>query len=284
MTFLSGSSGVPETVLNDGKTIPSLGFGVFLVEEGDTFGAVSTALETGYRHIDTAAIYGNEAEVGRAVRESGVARDEVFVTTKLWNSEQGYESTLRAFDASMERLGLEQLDLYLIHWPVGQADKYVDTFRAFQKLKAEGRVASIGVSNFNREHLERLIAETGEAPVLNQIELSPNLIQAELRAFHAEHGIATEAWSPLGRGAALKDSTIVEIAGETGRTPAQVIIRWHLQLGNVVIPKSVTPSRIRENFDVFGFELSAAQMNAISALDAGTRVGPDPATFTAGLL
>ncbi|MVU81108.1 aldo/keto reductase [Nocardia sp. ET3-3] len=284
MTFRSGSSSVPETVLNDGKTIPSLGFGVFLVEEGDTFGAVTAALEAGYRHIDTAAIYGNEAEVGRAIREFGVDRDEVFVTTKLWNSEQGYDSTLRAFDASMERLGLDELDLYLIHWPVGQADKYVDTFRAFQKLKAEGRVASIGVSNFNADHLERLIAETGETPVLNQIELSPNLIQAQLRAFHTEHGIATEAWSPLGRGAALKDPTIVAIAGETGRTPAQVIIRWHLQLGNVVIPKSVTPSRIRENFDVFGFELGDDQMRAISALDSGTRVGPDPATFTAGLL
>ncbi|WP_460717643.1 aldo/keto reductase [Nocardia heshunensis] len=284
MTFLSGSSGVPETVLNDGKTIPSLGFGVFLVEEGDTFGAVTSALEAGYRHIDTAAIYGNEAEVGRAIRESGVGRDDVFVTTKLWNSEQGYDSTLRAFDASMERLGLEQLDLYLIHWPVAQADKYVDTFRAFQKLKAEGRVASIGVSNFGRAELERLIAETGETPVLNQIELSPNLIQAELREFHAAHGIATEAWSPLGRGAALKDPAIVAIAAETGRTPAQVIIRWHLQLGNVVIPKSVTPSRIRENFDVFGFELTEAQINAITALDAGTRVGPNPATFTAGLL
>ncbi|GAB2507738.1 aldo/keto reductase [Nocardia heshunensis] len=271
-------------MLNDGKTIPSLGFGVFLVEEGDTFGAVTSALEAGYRHIDTAAIYGNEAEVGRAIRESGVGRDDVFVTTKLWNSEQGYDSTLRAFDASMERLGLEQLDLYLIHWPVAQADKYVDTFRAFQKLKAEGRVASIGVSNFGRAELERLIAETGETPVLNQIELSPNLIQAELREFHAAHGIATEAWSPLGRGAALKDPAIVAIAAETGRTPAQVIIRWHLQLGNVVIPKSVTPSRIRENFDVFGFELTEAQINAITALDAGTRVGPNPATFTAGLL
>ncbi|MEC3916487.1 aldo/keto reductase [Nocardia sp. CDC160] len=283
MTFRNESSSVPVTVLNDGTTIPSLGFGVFLVEEGDTFASVTTALEAGYRSIDTAAIYGNEGEVGRAIREFGVARDDVYVTTKLWNSEQGYDSTLRAFDASMERLGLEHLDLYLIHWPVAQADRYVDTFRAFQKLKAEGRVTSIGVSNFNRDHLERLIAETGETPVINQIELSPNLIQAELRAFHTERGIATEAWSPLGRGAALKDPTIARIAGETGRTPAQVIIRWHLQLGNVVIPKSVTPSRIRENFDVFSFELSDDQMRAISALDSGTRVGPDPATFTAGL-
>ncbi|MEC3952344.1 aldo/keto reductase [Nocardia sp. CDC153] len=283
MTFRNESSSVPVTVLNDGTTIPSLGFGVFLVEEGDTFASVTAALEAGYRSIDTAAIYGNEAEVGRAIREFGIARDEVYVTTKLWNSEQGYDSTLRAFDASMERLGLEHLDLYLIHWPVAQADRYVDTFRAFQKLKAEGRVTSIGVSNFNRDHLERLIAETGETPVINQIELSPNLIQAELRAFHTEHGIATEAWSPLGRGAALQDPTIVGIAGEIGRTPAQVIIRWHLQLGNVVIPKSVTPSRIRENFDVFAFELTDDQMRAISALDSGTRVGPDPATFTAGL-
>lgn len=284
MTFRNESSSVPSIVLNDSQAIPSLGFGVWQVGDAEAVDAVSTALEAGYRSVDTAALYGNEAGTGQAVRESGLPRDEVFVTTKLWNSEQGYDSTLRAFDASMERLGLDYLDLYLIHWPVAQAGRFVDTFRAFQKLKAEGRITSIGVSNFNREHLEQLIAETGETPVLNQVELHPGLIQAELRAFHAEHGIATEAWSPLGQGSALKHPAIAAIAAETGRTPAQVIIRRHLQLGNVVIPKSVTPSRIRENFDVFSFELTDDQMQAISALDTGTRVGPDPATFTAGLL
>ncbi|WP_324193039.1 aldo/keto reductase [Nocardia transvalensis] len=283
MTFKSESTAAPSVVLNDGNVIPKLGFGVFQVPENDAFDAVTAALEVGYRSIDTAMIYGNEAEVGRAIRESGLPRDEVYVTTKLWNSDQGYDSTLRAFDASMQRLDLDYLDLYLIHWPVAQADRYVDTFRAFQALKAQGRIGSIGVSNFNRDHLERVISETGETPAVNQIELHPTLAQSELRAFHAEHGIATEAWSPLGQGAELKDPTVVEVAKETGRTPAQVVIRWHLQLGNVVIPKSVTPSRIRENFDVFSFELSAEQMQRITALDNGTRVGPDPAEFTYGL-
>ncbi|MTE13546.1 aldo/keto reductase [Nocardia aurantiaca] len=283
MTFRSETSAVPSHVLNDGNAIPTLGFGVFQIADAEAFDAVTTALETGYRSIDTAAIYGNEVEVGRAIREFGLPREEVYLTTKLWNSEQGYDSTLRAFDASMKRLGMDYLDLYLIHWPVARAGRFVDTFRAFQELKSQGRIRSIGVSNFNRDHLERVIAETGETPVVNQIELHPHLAQAELRAFHAEHGIATEAWSPLGQGAGLKDPVVVDIAGETGRTPAQVIIRWHLQLGNVVIPKSVTPSRIRENFDVFSFELTADQMQRIDGLDQGNRIGPDPAVFTAGL-
>ncbi|WP_280269859.1 aldo/keto reductase [Nocardia wallacei] len=283
MTFRSETSAVPSIVLNDGNVIPKLGFGVFQVAESEAFNAVTTALEVGYRSIDTAMVYGNEAEVGRAIRESGLPRDEVFVTTKLWNSDQGYDSTLRAFDASMDRLGLDYLDLYLIHWPVAGADRFVDTFRAFQALKSQGRIGSIGVSNFHRDHLERVIAETGETPAVNQIELHPSLAQPELRAFHAEHGIATEAWSPLGQGAELKDPTIAEVAAEVGRTPAQVIIRWHLQLGNVVIPKSVTPSRIQENFEVFSFELTTDQMTRITALDTATRVGPDPDTFAVGL-
>ncbi|QIS17562.1 aldo/keto reductase [Nocardia terpenica] len=283
MTFRSESSSVPSVVLNDGNVIPKLGFGVFQVADEEAFDTVTAALRAGYRSIDTAAIYGNEAEVGRAIREFGLPRDEVYVTTKLWNSEQGYDSTLRAFDASMERLGLDYLDLYLIHWPVAQADRYVDTYRAFKSLKSQGLIRSIGVSNFNRDHLERVIGETGETPSVNQIELHPSLGQAELRAFHAEHGIATEAWSPLGQGAELKDPTIAQIATDTGRTPAQVIIRWHLQLGNIVIPKSVNPSRIQENFDVFTFDLSPDQMRTISALDTGSRVGPDPVAFTAGL-
>ncbi|MFE3025123.1 aldo/keto reductase [Nocardia tengchongensis] len=283
MTFRSESSTVPSALLNDGNTIPTLGFGVFQVADAEAFDVVTAALATGYRSIDTAAIYGNEVEVGRAIREFGLPRDEVSVTTKLWNAEQGYDSTLRAFDDSMNRLGLDFLDLYLIHWPVAAADRFVDSFRALQTLKSQGRVGSIGVSNFTRDNLARVMGETGEIPAVNQIELHPHLAQTELRAFHAENGIATQAWSPLGRGADLKDPAVVEVAGETGRSPAQVIIRWHLQLGNLVIPKSVTPSRIRENFDVFSFELTPDQMHRITALDQGTRIGPDPDAFTYGL-
>ncbi|MET7772940.1 aldo/keto reductase [Nocardia sp. NPDC005366] len=282
MTFRSETSAVPPIVLNDGNVIPQLGFGVFQVPSDEAFPVVKAALGAGYRSIDTAAIYGNEEGTGRAVRESGLPRDEVFVTTKLWNSDQGYDSTLRAFDASLERLGLDYLDLYLIHWPVAVADRFVDTFRAFQVLKKDGRVGSIGVSNFTVANLQRVIGETGEIPAVNQIELHPRLAQRELRDFHANNGIATEAWSPLGQGTLLDDPTITSIAEAVGRTPAQVIIRWHLQLGNVVIPKSVTPSRISANFDVFGFELTGDQMTAINALDSGGRIGPDPDEFTAG--
>ncbi|MGM7643907.1 aldo/keto reductase [Nocardia sp. JW2] len=283
MTFRSESSPVPTIVLNDGNVIPQLGFGVFQVPEEDVTTVVAEALKVGYRSIDTAAIYGNEEGVGRAIRASGIPRDEIYVTTKLWNSEQGYDSTLRAFDTSMQRLGLDYLDLYLIHWPVPKADRFVDTFRAFQALKSQGRVKSIGVSNFRIPDLEQVIAETGEIPTVNQIELHPTLAQPELRTFHANNAIATEAWSPLGQGTLLDDPTIVSLAKELDRTPAQVIIRWHLQLGNIVIPKSVTPSRIAENFDVFTFELDVDAMAAINRLDRGTRVGPDPATFSAGL-
>ncbi|MEV6428025.1 aldo/keto reductase [Nocardia sp. NPDC051463] len=284
MTFRSETCAIPSIVLNDGNIIPQLGFGVFQVPPDDVFPVVTAALEAGYRSIDTAAIYGNEEGTGRAIRESGLPRDEVYLTTKLWNSEQGYDSTLRAFDASMRRLGLEYLDLFLIHWPVAQADRYIDTFRAFQALKSQGRIRSIGVSNFTLPDLERLIGETGEIPVVNQIELHPRLAQRELRTFHDNNAIATEAWSPLGQGTLLDDHTIVAIANEVGRTPAQVIIRWHLQLGIIVIPKSVTPARIAANLDVFGFELTPEQMDAINALDTGARIGPDPAMFTAGLI
>lgn len=283
VTYRSETSAVPSIVLNDGAVIPRLGFGVFQVPPEDAAAAVATALQAGYRSIDTAALYANEAGVGEAVRKSGLNRDEVYITSKVWNSEQGYDSTLRAFDATMAELEMDYLDLYLIHWPVPSADRYVDTFRAMQEIKSQGRVGSIGVSNFTREHLKRLIGETGETPVLNQVELHPSLAHPELRAFHAEHGIATEAWAPLGQGSELKDPTIGSIAAEVGRTPAQVIIRWHLQLGNVVIPKSVTPSRIAENFDVFSFELSFEQMQLISALDIAHRLGPDPDDFSVGL-
>nr|WP_130919864.1 aldo/keto reductase [Nocardia cyriacigeorgica] len=283
VTFRSETCAIPSIVLNDGNVIPQLGFGVFQVPADDVFPVVTAALEAGYRSIDTAAIYGNEEGTGRAIRQSGIPRDEIYVTTKLWNSEQGYDSTLRAFDASMQRLGLDYLDLYLIHWPAPSADRFVDTFKAFKALKADGRVRSIGVSNFRIPDLERVIGETGEIPAVNQIELHPRLTQRELREYHAEHAIATEAWSPLGQGTLLDNEVITEIAAAVERTPAQVIIRWHLQLGNIVIPKSVTPSRIVSNFDVFGFELTGEQMAAITALDNGGRVGPDPSTFAAGL-
>ncbi|MEK2474491.1 aldo/keto reductase [Streptomyces noursei] len=273
-------STVPSITLNNDVTMPQLGFGVWQIPDDEAFTAVSHALEAGYRSIDTAAIYGNEEGTGKALGASGIAREDLFVTTKLWNSEQGYDSTLRAFDASLAKLGLEYVDLYLIHWPLPARDTYVDTYKAFEKIYSEGRAKAIGVSNFFPAHLERLLGETSVVPAVNQIELHPQLQQAESRAFHARHGIATEAWSPLGQGKGLlTDPTIAKIADKHGRTPAQVVLRWHLQVGNVVIPKSATPSRIRENFDVFGFELDGEDLSAVAGLDSGNRLGPDPATF-----
>ncbi|GHJ94619.1 oxidoreductase [Streptomyces sp. NE5-10] len=280
---MSTDSKVPPVILNNGVEMPQLGFGVWQVPDDEAAKAVTTALEAGYRSIDTAAIYENERGTGEAVAASGIPREELFVTTKLWNSEQGYDSTLRAFDASLERLGLDHVDLYLIHWPVPAKDAYVDTYRALEKIHAEGRARAIGVSNFLPEHLERLTAETGVVPAVNQIELHPQLAQAESRALHARLGIATEAWSPLGQGRGLLDvPALVAVARKHGRTPAQAVLRWHLQLGNVVIPKSVTPSRIQENIDVFDFELDAEDMAAIAALDEGGRLGPNPAEFNVG--
>ncbi|MEU8618441.1 aldo/keto reductase [Streptomyces sp. NPDC048623] len=263
--------------------MPQLGFGVWQVPDDEAERAVATALEAGYRSIDTAAIYANEAGTGKALAASGLPREELFVTTKLWNSEQGYDSTLRAFDASLDKLGLEFVDLYLIHWPVPAKDAYVDTYRAFEKILAEGRARAIGVSNFLPEHLERLIGETSVVPAVNQIELHPQLAQTASREAHAKLGIATEAWSPLGSGKGLLEvPAIVAIAQKHGRTPAQVVLRWHLQIGNVVIPKSVTPSRIRENIDVFDFELDAEDLAGIAALDEGRRLGPNPGEFNVG--
>ncbi|MEV2211463.1 aldo/keto reductase [Streptomyces sp. NPDC050997] len=267
---------IPNVTLNNGVAIPQLGFGVFQVPDDETTAAVSSALEAGYRSIDTAAIYGNERGVGRALASSGIKREELFVTTKLWNDDQGYDATLAAFDASLEKLGLDHVDLYLIHWPTPARDRYLDTWRAFEKLLADGRTRAIGVSNFQVPHIQRLLEHTGITPVINQVELHPALQQSELRAFHAEHQIATEAWSPLAQGAVLGAQPIVDIAGKYGVTPAQVVLRWHLQIGNVVIPKSVTPERIRQNLDVFGFELSDDDIAAITGLDTGTRTGPDP--------
>lgn len=272
---------VPSLRLHDGIEIPQLGFGVFQVPPEETQAAVELALETGYRHIDTAAAYRNERGVGAALAASGLPREDYFVTTKLWNSQQGHDSTLMAFEASLERLGLDHVDLYLIHWPVPAEGRFVETWGAFERILGEEAARTIGVSNFRIEDLERLEREAETRPTVNQIELHPRLQQATLRAWHAEREIATEAWSPLAQGELLDEETIVHIAEGHGKTPAQVILRWHLQLGNVVIPKSVTPSRIRENIDIFDFELSREDIAAIEDLDTGARIGPDPATFAA---
>jgi 2,5-diketo-D-gluconate reductase A len=272
----------PTLTLNTGLPIPQLGFGVFQIPPEDTEKAVTTALQAGYRLIDTAQGYQNEEGVGAAIGHSDVPLDELFITTKLTNSEQGYDKTLAAFDASMAKLGLDVLDLFLIHWPLPMFDQYLDSWRAFEKLRADGRIRSIGVSNFEVEHLERLAAETGTVPAVNQVELHPQFPQTELRAYHDEHGIITESWGPLGQGKGLLESRqIVEVAEAKGRTPAQVVLRWHLQLGCVVIPKSVTPERIRENLDVFDFELDAADLARIAEVETGKRLGPDPNTFNA---
>jgi 2,5-diketo-D-gluconate reductase A len=270
---------ITEIPLRGGGAIPQLGFGVFQVPPSETAEAVAQALSVGYRHIDTAAAYRNEAGVGHAIRASGLDRSEVFVTTKCWNDEQGFEEAKRALHASLERLQLDHVDLYLIHWPVPSHDRYVDTWRAFIDLQSDGLARSIGVSNFQPAHLQRVVAETGETPAINQIELHPYLQQPILRRKHQEMMIVTEAWSPLAQGEALADRAILKIADAHARTPAQVVIRWHLQLGNVVIPKSVTPRRIKENFDDFDFALSDAEMKAIVGLDEDRRTGPDPDTF-----
>ncbi|HWN72185.1 MAG TPA: aldo/keto reductase [Solirubrobacterales bacterium] len=270
----------PVLTLHDGVEMPQLGFGVFQIPAEETQERVEEALAVGYRHIDTAAAYRNEAGVGAAIAASGVRREDVFVTTKLWNSEQGYDSTLRAFEQSLERLGTGHVDLYLIHWPLPSRDLFLDTWRAFERIREEGGARSIGVSNFRVEDLERLEREAEQRPTVNQIELHPRLQQVELRAWHADHDIVTEAWSPLAQGDLLEDGTIETIAAHCDRTPAQAILRWHLQIGNVVIPKSVTPERIRENFELFDFALSEDDLAAIERLDAGERTGPDPATFS----
>ncbi|MFF5493785.1 aldo/keto reductase [Streptomyces aquilus] len=269
----------PTVTLNNGIEIPQLGFGVFQVPDPETAAAVTSALEAGYRSIDTAAIYGNEAGVGQALAASGIARDELFVTTKLWNADQGYDATLKAFDASLAKLGLDFVDLYLIHWPTPARDLYRESWRAIEKLASEGRVRAAGVSNFQPAHLRRLLDDSSLVPAVNQIELHPGLQQSELRALHAELGIATEAWSPLAQGAMLGEPVLTSIAERYGKSPAQVVLRWHLQLGNVVIPKSVTPSRIRENADLFDFALTDEEMTEIAGLDRGLRTGPDPDTL-----
>ncbi|MEV7467093.1 aldo/keto reductase [Streptomyces kronopolitis] len=276
-------SKVPSITLNNGIAMPQLGYGVWQIEDDQAFTAVGQALDAGYRSIDTAAIYGNEEGTGKALAASGLPREELFVTTKLWNGDQGYDATLQAFETSLTKLGLEYVDLYLIHWPLPSRDTYVDTYKALEKIQADGRARAIGVSNFLPGHLERLLGETSVVPAVNQVELHPQFQQAESRAFHARHGIATEAWSPLGQGKGLLEhAALAELAAKHGKTPAQVVLRWHLQLGNVVIPKSVTPSRIAENIDVFDFSLDDADLATLAALDSGNRLGPDPATFDVG--
>ncbi|GAA2739534.1 aldo/keto reductase [Pedococcus aerophilus] len=274
---------VPNLQLSTGAdtiTIPQLGFGVWQVPDADVDAAIASALEVGYRSIDTAAIYGNEDGVGRALAATDLARDELFVTTKVWNDDQGRDATLAAFDTSMKRLGLDVLDLYLIHWPTPEKDNYVDTWKALLELRSSGRVKAVGVCNFNIEHLQRLLDETGELPAINQVELHPHFQQQALREFHEANGVLTEAYSPLASGGAvLSDEAIAEIAAKHGVSPAQAILRWHTQIGNVVIPKSVTPSRIAENFDIFGFELDGEDLSAFARLDRGERVGADPLEF-----
>ncbi len=273
---------VPTISLNDGHTIPQLGFGVFRVEPAETERVVSDALEVGYRHIDTAAAYGNEEGVGRAIAASGIPRSELFVTTKLWNSDQGTQSAFDAIDLSLERLGLESVDLYLIHWPRPDLDRYVESWHALERIRAAGKAASIGVSNFTPVHLERIIAESSTVPAVDQVELHPGFAQVPLRDYAREHGIAIESWGPLGQGKydLFGMAPIAAAASAHSVTPAQVVIRWHLQHGLIVFPKSNSRERMAENFDVFGFELSAEELAAIDGLDRGMRVGADPDTAT----
>jgi diketogulonate reductase-like aldo/keto reductase len=263
--------------LNNGLKMPQLGFGVWRVPNEQAAEVVSKAIEVGYRLIDTAAIYGNEEGVGEAIKQSAVPRGELFITTKVWNSDHGYDNTLRAFEVSLKRLGLDYVDLYLIHWPTPKYDQYVETYKALERIYREGRAKAIGVCNFHIEHLERLMKETEVVPVVNQVECHPYLTQVELKKYCKQHNIHVEAWSPLEQGGeVLKDETIVKIADAHGKTPAQVILRWHLQEGSIVIPKSVTPSRIEENFRVFDFSLTDEEMEAIHRLNKNRRRGSDP--------
>lgn len=281
----------PRVTLNNGVLMDRLGYGLYKVPPADAAGLVTMALEAGYRHFDTAAMYGNETGVGKAVGAlaafdgaaggSGelhprLTREDLFLTTKLWNDDQGYDATLRAFDTSIARLGLEYVDLYLIHWPCAKRGLFTESYRALETLYREGRVRAIGVSNFQPAHLERLLQGAEVVPAVNQIELHPWLQQAELRALHASLGITTEAWSPLGRGQVLQDPVVCDIAAAHRRTPAQVILRWHLELGNVVIPKASSYGRIRENHDIFGFDLDTADLDALAGLDRGFRTGSNP--------
>jgi diketogulonate reductase-like aldo/keto reductase len=267
---------VPAVRLNNDVPIPCIGFGVYKIPNDKVERAVHTAIEAGYRSIDTATLYRNERGVGAAVRSSGLPREDLFVTTKLWNTDHGYDAALRAFGISLAELGLDYVDLYLIHWPVPSQDRYVETWRALEKIASDGRARAIGVSNFQIPHLRRLLEETDVVPAVNQVELHPYLQQAELRGFDTEHGIVTESWSPLARGRLLEHQVLTTIARKHGKTAAQVVLRWHVEMGLVAIPKSVTPQRIAENIDIFDFELDAQDIAAIATLEQSTRVGPRP--------
>jgi 2,5-diketo-D-gluconate reductase A len=274
---------VPNITLNDGNTIPQLGFGVFQIESGDTTEAVSEALQVGYRHIDTAEMYGNEKEVGEAIRASGLGHGDIYVTSKLNNSFHEPQDAREAFDRTLSDLGFDYVDLFLIHWPLPTRynGDFVSTWQTLEEFKRDSRARSIGVSNFQIDHLEQLAAETDTVPAVNQIEVHPYFTNDAVREYGQEHGIATEAWSPIAQGGVLEDSTITQIADKVGKTPAQVVLRWHIQLGHIIFPKSVTPSRMQENFELFDFELESGDMDAISGLDRGEdgRTGPHPDTF-----
>jgi 2,5-diketo-D-gluconate reductase A len=274
-------SDVPMIRFNNGVEIPQLGFGVFQVPPAETKRAVLAAFEAGYRHIDTAEMYRNEEGVGAALAESGLARDEVFITSKLNNGNHRHDDALRAFDGTLKALGIDQIDLFIIHWPLPARDLYVEAWRTLEEIYRDGRARAIGLSNFTTRHIGRLLAETEVVPSLDQIELHPYLTQAEMRAFNAEHQIVTEAWSPLGGegGSVLSDRTVAALGEKYGKTPAQVVLRWHIELGNVVIPKSTHPERMAENFDIFDFELAPDDVAMISGLDRNGRVGPNPDTF-----
>jgi 2,5-diketo-D-gluconate reductase A len=270
---------VPTVRLNNGIDIPQLGFGVFQIKPADTVAATLAALEVGYRHIDTAEMYGNEKEVGEAVRRSGLDRGDVFVTSKLNNGHHAYDDALKAFDQSLSDLGFDHLDLFLVHWPLPKVGDFVETWRAMEEIYRSGRAKAVGVSNFQPHHLRRLLEETEVVPAVNQIEVHPYLTQDEVRDFGAAHGIATEAWSPIAQGRVLDDPVLQRIARRLGRTPAQVVLRWHLQRGDIVFPKSVTRSRVEENFALFDFELDADDVAAVSGLNRDERTGPDPDSF-----
>ena len=273
------ATAVPNVRLNNGVDIPQLGFGVFQIKPRDTAEAVSTALQIGYRHFDTAEMYGNEKEVGQAIARSGIDRSEVFVTSKLNNNQHTFDDALRAFDQTLVALDMDQIDLFLLHWPLPTVNNFVERWKALERVYAEGRARSIGVSNFEAHHLQRLFEETEIVPAVNQIEVHPYFAQNDLLAFDAEHGIATEAWAPLVQGAVLGDETVLDVAQTYGKTAAQVVLRWHVQRSSIVFPKSVTPARMRENFEIFDFELSDADMKRISSLDRDGRTGPEPDTF-----
>lgn len=272
----------PMLSLNDGRQIPQLGFGLWQVPAASTAETTATALRLGYRLVDGAAIYGNEVGQGDGIRASGLPREDIFVTTKVWNSEQGFDTALRAAEGSLKRLGLAHVDLLLIHWPCPAKNLYLDTWRALIRLRDEGRALSIGVSNFQEPHLERIIGETGVTPVLNQVEINPRLQQPALRAFHAQHGIVTQSWTPLGQGRSFDAGPVQAAARRTGKTPAQVILRWHVQIGASVIPRSTREAGLRENLALFDFELTEAEMAAMATLDEARRCGPDPAAFNMG--